>query len=244
MKKTLLFVVVLVNVCLISVAQDTTHTTSSVALARYDEKLVEGLVMLAMENPQIKSAENMSMNYKYSYARSKTAWLNQISVAGNLNELSIKQFHGSDPTRQNLLYPRYNVGVVLPIGTFVNQRKQSQADLHRYQAAANEVEVVKQNVRHDVMVAYDNYLMNQNLIALQYTVLKDAEVLFLRTEQKFSKGEITLEAYNQANKAFVDEKVRTITLERAFRVAEHDLEALIGMKLSTAIERINGRKSE
>ena len=229
---------------IMAIAQDSS-TLGSMALAKYDEKVAEGLVVLAMENPQIKSAENSSMQMKYSAARSKTAWLNQIAVSGNLNEISIKNFSGNtDPLRQNLLYPRYNVGVNLPVGLFINNRKQTLSDEYRYKSSTNEIAVVKQNIRHDVLVGYENYLMTQNLLSLQYAVLKSAEVLFLRTEDKFGKGEITLDAYTVANKSFVDEKVKTLTLERNLRVAEADLEALVGMRMSAALDRISGKKQE
>lgn len=243
MKKKTLFLVLIVHFSVMAFTQDTS-TIGSIALAKYDEKVAEGLVSLAMENPQIKSAENTSMQYKYSYARSRTAWLNQVTVAGNLNEISIKGNTSNDPLRQNLLYPRYNVGVVLPVGLFINNRKQTLSDEYRYKSATDEIAIAKQNIRHDVLVGYENYLMNQNLLSLQYAVLKSAEVLFVRTEDKFSKGEITLDAYTDANKAFVEEKVKTITLERALRVAEADLEALVGMKMPAALDRISGKKPE
>jgi Outer membrane protein len=241
MKKKSLLMVLIAHLSVMAIGQDSS-TLGSIALAKYDAKVAEGLVALAMENPQIKSAENTSSQFKYSYARSKTAWLNQISVAGNLNEISIKDMSGNtDPLRQNLLYPRYNLGVILPVGLFVNNKKQTMSDMYKYKSAAEEVEVVKQKIRHDVLVAYENYLMNQNLVLLQYAVLKGAEVLFVKTEDKFSKGEISLEAYTAANKSFVDEKVKVLTLERALRVAEADLEALVGMKIQAALSRIAGK---
>jgi outer membrane protein TolC len=244
MKKKSLFLVLIAHLSIMAMAQDTS-SIGSIALAKYDAKVVEGLVSLAMENPQIKSAENTSMQFKYAASRSKTAWLNQITASGNLNEISIKNFSGNtDPLRQNLLYPRYNVGVIVPVGLFVNNRKQTQSDMYKYQSATNEIEVVKQNIRHDVLVGYENYLMNQNLVSLQYAVLKSAEILFIKTEDKFGKGEISLEAYTVANKSFVDEKVKTLTLERNLRVAEADLEALVGMKMSAALDRISGKKPE
>jgi|SRR5687767_4289892 outer membrane protein TolC len=239
MKKKSLLLVLIVHFSIMVIGQD-----SSIALTKYDEKVAEGLVALAMQNPQIKSAENTSMQFKYSAARSRTAWLNQITLAGNLNEISIKQTTSTDPLTQNLLYPRYNVGVILPVGLFVNNRKQTLSDQYRAKSAADEINVVKQNIRHDVLVGYENYLMNQNLLSLQYAVLKSAEVLFLRTEGKFGKGEITLDAYTVANKAFVEEKVKTLTLERNLRVAEADLEALVGMRLSAALDQISGKKTE
>jgi len=206
------------------------------------DTIVEKLVQLAMINPKIKSVENVAVQQGYEYSRTKTAWLNNITVAGNLNEISLKRTLNTDPLlQQSTNYPRYNVGVVLPIGIFVNNKKQTKAQYQTYQAAVEQVNIQKTAIRQQVITGYEEYLLYQSLIALQNESVQDSRILYNKAVERFEKGEITLEEFTKVSKGYNAEKVREIELQHSLNLTLINMEGLIGMKLTDALEQINVR---
>jgi len=204
------------------------------------DTIIEKLVKLAMVNPKIKSVEDQALQQGYEYSRSKTAWLNNITVAGNLNEISLKRTINTDPIlRQSTQYPRYNVGVFLPIGIFVNNKKQTQALYHNYQASVEQVNIQKSAIRQQVISGYEDYLLYQNLITLQNESVQDAKILYNKAVERFEKGEISLEEFSKVSKGYNAEKVREVELQHQLNLTLINMEGLIGMKLTDALEQIS-----
>ncbi len=218
------------------------RTLNAVSFNPYVDSTAEALVQLAMNNPQIKLSESQAKAQQYVYAHSKTIWLNSVTLAGNLNEYSIKEFNNSNLYNGASLYPRYNIGVLLPLGIFVNNSKQSKAEYYRYQAAENDVEAQKLAIRKSVLLAYEDYQMNKQLLSFQQQVVLDARVLYSKTEERYQKGEVTLENYIFAGRSKNTEEVRLVNTQRDLANAETQLEALIGMRLDDALAMIQSRK--
>ena len=203
------------------------------------DSVAEKLVAMAMINARVSSAENAVSASEYEFKRSRTAFLNNIAIAGNLNEFSLRSSAASDPLNQSTQYPRYNIGVVLPLGLFINNGKQTKASYYRYEVAADQVRIEKQNIRKEVLIQYEDYLMNKQLLALQQSSLQDAKILLSRHEEKFAEGEITLEQYTATSKQYNAEKVRVVNLIRELKVIVAELEALIGMNIEVALDQIS-----
>jgi outer membrane protein TolC len=204
------------------------------------DTLVEALIALAMKNPQIASADNIAKQFKYNYRRTRSQWLDNIVLTGNLNEFSIEQ-NGNDvdPLKQSTQYPRWNVGVRLPVGLFFNNGKESKAMMYKYKSTENDAEAIKLTIRKQVTVVYEDYKMNKELIALEQETLQDAKFLFTKTEEKFQKGEVSLELYTTAGRLYNAERAKVINLDRNFNISKAQLEELIGMDLDLAIKQIN-----
>ena len=78
----------------------------------------EKLSNLAINNLQIKMA-NKDLNIAdQEINKSKALWLNHVTVAGNLNEFSLKNTLSNTiiTTPQYSFFPRYNIGLSLPLG--------------------------------------------------------------------------------------------------------------------------------
>ncbi|PZR27829.1 MAG: hypothetical protein DI535_08760 [Citrobacter freundii] len=216
-----------------------TDSSGSRKAASYDT-IIEKLVRLALNNPKIKFAEYSANQISYEYSRSKSAWLNNITLAGNLNEISLKRTLNSDPILQQATnYPRYNVGVVLPIGIFVNNKKQSKAIYESYQAAVEQVSITKDMVRQQVATGYEDYLMYQTLITLQNESVQDARILYNKAVDKFQKGELSLDEFSKVSKGYNAEKVREIELQHELNRVLINMESLINMKLLDALSQIS-----
>jgi outer membrane protein TolC len=206
------------------------------------DSVAEKLVAMAMTNASIRSAENLSEQFKYLYKASKTSWLNNIALQGNINEYSFNQNNAADPLRQSTQYPKYNFGVLVPIGMFFNNPKQVKADYFKYQYALEQINVEKQNIRREVLINYHDYMMNKDLLAQHQQLVNDWRIIHLKNEQKFSKGEISLEAFYNSTKTYTDELSKQANLTDAVKVSSARLEALIGMNVEDALAQINASK--
>ena len=203
------------------------------------DSIIERLVAMAYESARMRSIENTTLSAEYEWRRSKTAILNNITIAGNVNEVSLKQSSATtDPLKQSTQYPRYNVGVVLPLGIFINNGKATKASYHRYESMVDQVNIEKQNIRREIQVSYDNYTLNKQLLILQDEILSDAELLRKSQEERFRNEEISLEAYLASNKAFNNERVKRLNLQHEVTVNAAQLEQLIGMKIEDALRQM------
>ncbi|MET0298133.1 MAG: TolC family protein [Flavitalea sp.] len=200
------------------------------------DHVAEYLVELAMKNSQIASSENMSKQLDFTYRRAKTAYLDNLFVAGNLNEYSIKKDGQNDPLRGATQFPRYNIGVRIPIGMFINNPKETDAAYHRYQASIDDTKTIKSGIRKQVLVLYEGYKMTREMLTLQQEVVQDSKVLATRIEERFEKGEASLEVYTAATKGYNAERARIITLTHELEIAEAQIEELIGVKLEKALQ--------
>lgn len=207
------------------------------------DSIAEALVALAMTNPSIKGVEDDARQYEYAYKKSKTAWLNNVTLQGNLNEFSIKQSANSDPLKQSTQYPRYNIGVSVPLGMFINNSKQVKSDYYKYKSTIDAVDEKRRAIRQQVLTSYQDFLMNKKLMALQQEVLHDWEIIYLKNEDRFKKGEISLESFYSTTRIYNDMLNKQVTLNNALKVSEAKLESLIGMDINEAIAMIKSRSA-
>ncbi|MBS1603373.1 MAG: TolC family protein [Bacteroidetes bacterium] len=206
------------------------------------DSVAEALVAMAMNNPSIKSNINLAKQFQYLYKASKTSWLNNIAIQGNVNEFSFKNNNANDPLKASTQYPKYNFGVVIPFGMFINNPKQAKADYYKYQYALEQVNVEKQNVRREVLLNWNDYKMNKALLGQHQQLVNDWRIIHVRNEQKFSNGEISLEAFYNSTKTYTDELNKQENLNSALRATAAKLEALIGMNIEDALTQISIRR--
>ena len=203
------------------------------------DSVAEALVAMAMNNASIKTDMMLAQQFKYLYKASKTSWLNNIAIQGNVNEFSFKNSSTSDPLKQSTQYPKYNFGVVIPFGIFINNPKQAKADYYKYQFAMEQVNVDRQNVRRDVLINWQDYKMNKNLLAQHEQLVNDWRIIHIKNEQKFSNGEISLETFYNSTKTYTEELNKQETINSALRTTAAKLEALIGMNIEDALTQIS-----
>ena len=203
------------------------------------DSVAEALVAMAMNNPSIKTDMMLAQQFKYLYKASKTSWLNNIAIQGNVNEFSFKNSSNSDPLKQSTQYPKYNFGVVIPFGMFINNPKQAKADYFKYQFAMEQVNVDRQNVRRDVLINWQDYKMNKKLLAQHEELVNDWRIIHQKNEQKFSNGEISLETFYNSTKTYTEELNKQETINSALRTTAAKLEALIGMNIEDALTQIS-----
>jgi len=194
-----------------------------------------------MQNAQLSQAgeENVKAA-EYNYKAQKTAWLDQFRASGNLNEFTLKRTLGGntqDIPLGRAFWPRYNFGVGIPFGIFTNQPKQTKVQYYRYQAEVENVKTAKQNIGLQTMTLYYDYVRTQRLYELQEEAVQDARFAYEKTEEQFSKGQVTLESYTATSRRYNTERGTKVTLEHDLEVGKAQLEALLGMPLETALRQ-------
>ena len=205
------------------------------------DAIAKALAQIAMHNATLSNAGEANVKAaEYNYKAQKTAWLDQFRASGNLNEFTLKRTLGGntqDIPLGRAFWPRYNFSVGIPFGIFTNQPKQTKVQYYRYQAEIENVKAAQQNVGLQAMTAYYDYVRIQRLSELQEEAVQDASFAYTKTEERFSKGEVTLELYTAASQRYTTERAAKISLERDLQVTKAQLEALLGMPLETALRQ-------
>ena len=203
------------------------------------DSIAEELANIALQNPEIKSFEASSTAAEYTWKASKYQLLNSITVAGNLNEYSINKTNNNlGVNGTNLLYPRYNFGIRVPIGELFSSPRITKANYYKLQSEEEIVKLTRNRIRKDVIILFQNYATTQKLIALQQEVLQDESVAFTKAEERFKNGETSLESYTLTSKAYNNEQVKLVNLTKDLKVYQASLEELLGMPLEDAFAHI------
>ena len=203
----------------------------SFAYAQTAKALAE-IAILNKDNA-VAVTEANTMASEYNYKGQKTAWLDNFRASGNINSFS--NTRDVNNITGQAFYPRYNIGVSVPFGIFVNQPKQTKAAYYSYQAQVENLKQAKQNMRLQVITLYYNYVRTLRLYELQEASLQDAEFATKKTEEKFGRGEVNLDDYTSATRRYNSEQAAKISMERDLMVARAELEMLLGMPLETAL---------
>ncbi|SKA46017.1 Outer membrane efflux protein [Chitinophaga eiseniae] len=205
-----------------------------VTVARFKEKLVE----LALQNPDISQYAIKKEINKYEKNIAGSAWLNHFTAAGNLNEFTIK---GNSNNNVNAnYYPRYNFGVMLPLGNLIKIPN----DVKRVKAEGRLLEKQREAesnaLKGKVLEAYEEYAANKKLFELHMPLMEDALQNFNQTEEKFRAGDpaVPLEIYKQNYSAYNGEMVKHIQLEKVLRQSKLILEALVGTTLENVMAQL------
>ena len=157
----LAFVFLLSLVGLNSIGQNKIKLTSeSLNDPRIDSIIKQKLVELAMKNPAFTEADALVNSAGYELKRAKTSWLNTITVGGNVNEFVVNNTT-INGVAASTLYPKYNVGLNIPLGLFGRQEKNLSVEKIKLYQAQKEA---KTEMKKEVLIRYENYKEKRDLL--------------------------------------------------------------------------------
>lgn len=190
----------------------------------------EKLVYLAWKNHP--SNEVLLHEYemsKYNKVRANWEWLDMFTASYNLNEFTINP---SEETKDRaLFYPRYNFGARITLNSFVEIPMNIKVAKVEKEIASANINSRKIDLREEVLITYQNYLLTQEILTLQSASTEEALSRFSLSEQRFKNGEITLEEYNDAVAAYNMERRSKLTAQANFNIQKIRLEGYIGVPL-------------
>jgi outer membrane protein TolC len=191
-------------------------------------------VQLALQNPEYEIVDHASQAASYQIKIAKSAPLGLFAAQGNLNEYTIKEAFGgssSVPGYQPIYYPRYNFGVAIPfdiIGRTKNTIKVAKENFYMTEAAKNQK---FREIKADILSKYENYLLAKQLVEFQSKLTQGEYSSLKRAESDFSENLIKLDDVEKAQKSYITEQVRNLTLQRDLNLTKIEIEKVIGVKI-------------
>jgi len=192
----------------------------------------EKLVQLAMQNPEFEISERQVSVAGLELRKSKQKILGNVAIQGNLNEFSLKN-NGLTAS----LYPRYNIGVTVPLDLFLtrsNDIKIARQNLGIAQASKNQQ---FREIKALVLTSYEGYLMHLQKLVFQNQLTEDASTIFKQKEKDFSEGIIDEELYNRAYRVWTEEQSRKVEFQHDVNVSKIELERFIGVPLDSVLPK-------
>jgi len=196
-----------------------------------NDDIREKLVQLAWKNHPMNQLIIKDYEIaKITLTQTRWSWLDQFGVQGNINEFTI------NPNPDiNLFYPRYNFGVTIPLGILVTLPTSTKVANKELEKADLEIKQQMLITRNQVLKAYQNYLMYEQIYTLRSNIAEEEYANFLIIEEEFENGEVTLEKYREANNGYILELEKRINAKNQLENAKLDLEMLIGVKFEDVI---------
>lgn len=195
----------------------------------YTEDIREKLVRIAWKNyPNNEIIKREVTISEKELTQAKWSWFDNLGVQGNLNEFTIS---GKENERA-LFYPRYNISARVTVGMFGEIPAEVKKKREGVYIAKARVNQQKLDLRADVLLRYEEYLMYEKLLETQIKNAEDAYVSYSLAEQRFKNGEIALDEYNKHLTNYNEVQLLRIQSESRLNIALINLENLIGIKLA------------
>jgi outer membrane protein TolC len=195
----------------------------------------ERLVQLALQNPIYEISDHNVTIAEYNIRLAKTSWLSAIVIAGNLNEFSIdpKASQGN-----SVYYPRYNFGIQIPLDIFSRSANNTKIAYEKYLVAQAERNDRFRIIKADILTRYEDYLLAEEKLQLQYKITKDAFEAYSKAEIDFKNNVIKIEDLNSFNSKYTDEQIKRLELQRNYNVSKIEIEKLIGVRLEDVLQQV------
>lgn len=203
----------------------------------YDSGISEKLISLAFQNPQLEVADHQVKIAEYNLSAAKGWWAENLSLSFNANEYSLKNMGKAPAPNAGYvgMYPLYNMGINIPIGGIFSKPQAVKAAKERVAIAENQRKAQHTDIRTAVLTAYQNYLSGKELYTVQSQLTESAYSDYLQSKEKFRNGGISVSDYNDAANRYQDALKARISAENSFKLTQIQLEALIGVPLSTVL---------
>jgi outer membrane protein TolC len=210
------------------VAQQTAPLYRPDSLRKFDIR--EKLVALAIQNPTYEMADHASTAASYQIKIAKSAYLGLFSAQANVNEFTISHKDASGAAIPNY-YPIYNFGVNIPFDIFTrtsNNVKIAKENYYMTTAAKNQK---FREIKADVLTKYENYLLAKQLVELQSRITQSEYATLKRAESDFAENLIKLDDVEKAQKSYINEQVKSLTLQKDLNLSKIEIEKVIGVKI-------------
>jgi outer membrane protein TolC len=197
-----------------------------------DSVIEERLVQLALQGPEVEKTAHETKINEYQLKAAQNTWMNLLAFNMNYNEFSLAK----NTTSTAYVYPRYNFGISVPLGTILSRTAVKSAK-ENIEIGKKNTEIIKRNLREQVLTAYKEYAALEQLIAIQSELVNDVKTQLVQIEEKFRSGTATLDIYSIAQKNNNIETAALINLKLQRDIKKLELEKLIGVRLETVLKK-------
>lgn len=215
---------------ILATANSQTRISNS-SLPDTSSAIEERLVQLAWQGPEIQKIAHQTKIDEYQLKAAQNVWMNILAFHAGFNEYNVTK-----TATTPFVYPRYNLGVTIPLGTIFSRTGVKSAK-ENIEIGKNDMEVAKRNMKEQVLTAYKQYTAYGQLIAMQSELVNDVKTQLAQAEEKFRNGTVSLELYNNAQKNNNAEIAALLDLKLQQDLKKLELEKLIGVKLETVLKK-------
>ncbi|HEY6955652.1 MAG TPA: TolC family protein [Flavisolibacter sp.] len=191
----------------------------------------ERLVQLAWQGPEVQKTAHQIKIDEYQLRAAQNVWMNLLAFNINYNEFTFNNTQTS-----TYVYPRYNLGITIPLGTIFSRTAVKSAK-ENIEIGKDNTELIKRTLREQVLTAYKQYLAYGQLIAIQSALVNDVKTQAAQVEEKFRSGSISLDLYTNAQKNNNVETAALVNLKLQQDIKKLELEKLIGVKLESVLKK-------
>ncbi|RAJ79951.1 outer membrane efflux protein [Chitinophaga dinghuensis] len=249
MKKLLLFALSLCFVLHVQAQKDTLGLNYILKSPLLEARFKQLIVDLASKTPIQDAVQTKEKISDYQIANARAQWLSHVTFFTNLNENSFNRnstyYNPNNPNdpkndnNKNNYYPTYNLGLAFSLGDFFTTPRSVKIAQAQKKLFDAERQADLRSSKNKVLIEYENFIATKKLFELHLPLLEEALNNFQSTEKKFAAGEVAIEVYSAAYKAYNVEMVQNVKLVRDMNQAKIDLETSINMPLENAIQLMN-----
>jgi outer membrane protein TolC len=191
----------------------------------------EKLVQLAMQNPTYEMADHASLAAGYQIKVAKSAYLGLFNAQANVNEFTIQRQKDANGQYIPNYYPIYNLALNIPFDIFTRTSNNIKIAKENYDITLAAKNQKFRDIKADVMTRYENYLLAKQLVELQTKITQNEYATYKRAESDFAENLIKLEDVERAQKSYINEQVRSLTLQKDLNLSKIEIEKIIGVKI-------------
>jgi outer membrane protein TolC len=191
----------------------------------------ERLVQLAMQGPSYELMDHGTLVATYNIRLAKSAYLSLFSAQANVNEFTITGAPSQNGVAIPYYYPKYNFSLNVPFDIFTrttNTVKIAKQNYYMATAAKNEK---FRDIKADILTKYENYLLAKQLVELQGKITQAEYATVKRAESDFGANLIKLDEVERAQKSYIGEQVKSLTLQKDLNLTKIEIEKIIGVKI-------------
>jgi len=184
---------------------------------------------MAWENyPQNRIKEQQAKVAAYDIKLAKWSWSKDLTAQFNLNEANINP---ASTGEANIFYPKYQVGLRIPLSTFVLTPLEVKKAKQEYAITLSEVELQKVMIRNEVAKRVYAYKLSKYVLKIRTQAVEESRTSQNIIQQKFQKNEIAFEQYNQFTLSHLTLLESKFEAETNYYTSKNDLETIIGSRL-------------
>jgi len=244
MTKLVLLLVAMFSVSLVSAQQPIDFNKVVVPPENRARTFEDYIVQLAwMNNPANKVFDQEISIAKEEVSIQKWKWTDDLDAIFNYNESHyIQDFRpevigtGENPNTLFTVYPRFNFGARIKLGTIINNPKERKKAEYELKITELEKDQEKLALRAKTLERYQNYLVAKEILITRKQAEEDAFQTYLLIKELFRKGDAELDEYNSASTTYFSAKEGFITAKSDVKVTIIKIEEMIGIPFADALK--------
>lgn len=222
MKKLFIPLVLLANIAFAqSVNYNKIILPENTPSIEFEEKLVQLAWKNYPENDGIQRGVNIARR-KVFLAR--WSWTDNFRLFYNVNDRTLNK-------DVQYYQAKYGLGLSINISDFIMNPAKTKIAKEEFGIALDDVNQQKIKIRAEVLKRYHKYQLSVNMLKIRLQGTEDVYSTHVLISDKFKKGEITLQQYNQSLALYSKAMETRMDSETNMLVDKVALEELIGMKL-------------